>query len=79
MRKQKYEQKLKEKKKGTLNQIHAHYKAGLTLGQKLIHTQKLIYVWKLQNYEQSCCLSKHRHTALRGRICWQRRYYSVKL
>lgn len=37
-----------KKKKGTLNQIHAHYKAGLTLGQKLIHTQKLAYVWKLQ-------------------------------
>lgn len=34
---------------------------------------------EIANYEQSCCLSKHRHTALRGRICWQRRYYSVKL
>lgn len=30
---------------------------------------------KIGNCEQSCCLSKR--TALRGRICWQRRCYSV--
>lgn len=32
---------------------------------------------KLADCEQSCCLSKHTHAALRGGIRWQRRCYSV--
>lgn len=30
---------------------------------------------RIANCEQSCCLSQH--SALRGRVCWQRRCYSV--
>lgn len=54
-----------------------HYKAGLTLGQELIYTQKTDLCMKIADCEQSCCLSKHTHRALRGRICWQRRCYSL--
>lgn len=41
MRKSKYEQRQEEKKEkgeGKLNQFHAHYKAGLSLGGNLIYT-----------------------------------------
>lgn len=30
---------------------------------------------RIANCEQSCCLSQH--SSLRGRVCWQRRCYSV--
>lgn len=57
-----------------LNQLHLTTKQTDSGTAADIYTKTDVCM-KIGNCEQSCCLSKH--TALRGRICWQRRCYSV--